>query len=132
LFSIGARVPPLILIDIERWQTTAADNAKPTISATKIKVDLFQLNSPSQSGLYHAEIYPQLDFIGQQTTTRTGPLGNTLTTNRSYGNGQQTTTRTGPNGNTITTNRSYGNGQLNTTRTGPLGNTLKTNRSINH
>ncbi len=76
--------------------------------------------------------FAQTAFAGQLTTTRTGPLGNTLTTNRSYGNGQQTTTRTGPLGNTQTTNRRYSNGQLNTTRTGPLGNTLKTNRSINH
>lgn len=76
--------------------------------------------------------FAQTAFAGQQTTTRTGPNENTLTTNRSYRNGQQTTTRTGPNGNTQTTKRSYNNGQLNTTRTGPLGNTLKTNRSINH
>jgi hypothetical protein len=64
------------------------------------------------------------------TTTRTGPNGNTLTTNRSYDNGQLTTTRTGPNGNTLTTNRRYGNGQLTTTRTGPNGNKQVTNRSI--
>lgn len=43
--------------------------------------------------------------FAQQTTTRTGPNGNTQTTNRSWGNGQQTTTRTSPNGNTQTTNR---------------------------
>jgi hypothetical protein len=75
--------------------------------------------------------FTQTAFAGQQNTTRTGPKGNTQTTNRSYGNGQQNTTRTGPKGNTQTTNRSYGNGQQNTTRTGPKGNTQTTNRSVN-
>jgi hypothetical protein len=72
----------------------------------------------------------QAAFAGQQTTTRTGPYGNTQTTNRTYGNGQQTTTRTGPYGNTQTTNRTYGNGQQTTTRTGPYGNTQTTNRTF--
>jgi hypothetical protein len=44
--------------------------------------------------------------IAGQTTTRTGPAGNTQTTNRSVGNGSQTTTRTGPYGGTQTTKRS--------------------------
>ena len=43
--------------------------------------------------------------FAQQTTTRTGPNGNTQTTNRTWGNGQQSTTRTGPNGNSQTTIR---------------------------
>jgi hypothetical protein len=75
----------------------------------------------------------QTAFAGQQTTTRTGPNGNSAVTNRNYsGNGTQTTTRTGPNGNSAVTNinRTYSNGQLNTTRTGPNGNTLNTNRSF--
>lgn len=46
----------------------------------------------------------QASFAGQ-TTTRTGPNGNTQTTNRTAGNGQQTTTRTGPNGKTQQTIR---------------------------
>ncbi len=70
-------------------------------------------------------------FAGQKTT-RTGPNGNTQTTDRSAGNGQQTTTRTGPNGNTQTTNRSVGNGQETTTRTGFKGKTQTTIRSISH
>jgi hypothetical protein len=72
----------------------------------------------------------QAAFAGQQTTTRTGPNGNTQTTNRTYGNGQQTTTRTGSNGNTQTTKRTYGNGQQTTTRTGPNGKTQTTNRTF--
>jgi hypothetical protein len=72
----------------------------------------------------------QVAFAGQQTTTRTGPNGNTQTTNRLFGNGQQTTTRTGPNGNTQTTNRTYGNGQQTTIRTGPNGNVQTTNRTF--
>lgn len=43
-------------------------------------------------------------FAGQ-TTVRTGPNGNSLTTNRTAGNGQQTTTRTGPNGGVQQTTR---------------------------
>jgi hypothetical protein len=52
--------------------------------------------------------FTQTAFAGQQTTTRTGPYGNSQVTNRTYGNGQQTTTRTGPKGRTQTTNRSIG------------------------
>jgi hypothetical protein len=70
--------------------------------------------------------------IAGQTTNRTGPKGNTQTTNRSVGNGSQTATRTGPKGNTQTTNRSVGNGSQTTTRTGPNGNTQTTDRSISH
>jgi uncharacterized protein (UPF0333 family) len=70
--------------------------------------------------------------FAQQTTTRTGPNGNSQVTNRTYGNGQQTTTRTGPKGNSQVTNRTYGNGQQTTTRTGPKGNSQVTNRSISH
>jgi hypothetical protein len=75
--------------------------------------------------------FAQTAFAGEQTTTRTGPNGNSQTTTRSVEPGQQNTTRTGPKGNTQTTNRSYGNGQQNTTRTGPKGNTQTTNRSVN-
>jgi hypothetical protein len=72
--------------------------------------------------------------FAQQTTTRTGPNGNSQVTNRTYnGNGQQTTTRTGPNGNTGVTNRTFtGTGQQTTTRTGPKGKTQTTNRSVSH
>ena len=73
--------------------------------------------------------FGQSAFAGQKTI-RTGPKGNTETTNRSAGNGQQTTTRTGTNGNTQTTNRSAGNGQQTTTRTGTNGKTQTTNRSV--
>jgi hypothetical protein len=68
--------------------------------------------------------------LAQQTTTRTGPNGNTQTTIRTLENGQQTTTRTGPNGNTQTTNRTSENGQQTTTRTGPNGNTQTTTRTL--
>jgi hypothetical protein len=78
-----------------------------------------------------------LSFLGfspaafaQQTTTRTGPYGNTQTTNRTISNGVQTTTRTGPYGKTQTTNRTVSNGVQTTTRTGPYGNTQTTNRTI--
>lgn len=67
--------------------------------------------------------------FAQQTTTRTGPNGNTQTTTRAVGNGQQTTTRTGPQGNTQTTTRTAGNGQQSTTRTGPQGNTQTITRT---
>jgi hypothetical protein len=50
--------------------------------------------------------FVQTAFAGEQTTTRTGPNGNTQTTNRTYGNGQQNTTRTGLKGNSQVTNRS--------------------------
>ncbi|NJR52010.1 MAG: hypothetical protein HC780_22995 [Leptolyngbyaceae cyanobacterium CSU_1_3] len=70
--------------------------------------------------------------IAQQTTTRTGPYGNTLPSNRSVNNGVQTTTRTGPKGNSAVTNRSVNNGVQTTTRTGPYGNTQTTQRSISH
>ncbi|PSB56774.1 hypothetical protein [Chamaesiphon polymorphus] len=49
----------------------------------------------------------QTTLAGSQTTTRTGPNGNSAVTNRTYGNGSQTTTRTGPNGNSAVTNRSF-------------------------
>jgi hypothetical protein len=70
--------------------------------------------------------------LAAQKTTRTGPRGNTQTTERTRGNGQQTTTRTGPYGKTQTTNRTYGNGQQTTTRTGPYGRTQTTNRSFGY
>jgi uncharacterized protein (UPF0333 family) len=76
--------------------------------------------------------FGQAAFAGQQTTTRTGPNGNSQVTNRTYGNGQQTTTRTGPNGKAQVTNRTYGNGQQTTTRTGPNGNVQTTKRTISH
>jgi hypothetical protein len=66
---------------------------------------------------------------GQQTTTRTGPNGNSQVTTRIAGNGQQTTTRTGPNGNSQVTTRTAGNGQQTTTRTGPNGNSQVTTRT---
>jgi hypothetical protein len=69
--------------------------------------------------------------FAQQTTVRTGPNGNSQTTNRTWGNGQQTTTRTSPNGNSQTTNRTWGNGQQTTTRTGYRGNSQTTTRTIN-
>jgi type IV secretory pathway VirB6-like protein len=72
--------------------------------------------------------FSQASFA-QQTTTRSGPNGNTQTTTRAAGNGQQTTTRTAPNGNTQTTTRTAGNGQQTTTRTGPSGNTQTTTRT---
>ncbi len=76
--------------------------------------------------------FDQTAFAGQATTTRTGPNGNSASTNRTYGGGSQTTTRTGPNGNSAVTNinRSYSNGSLTTTRTGPKGNTGTTTRSV--
>jgi hypothetical protein len=43
--------------------------------------------------------------FAQQTTTRTGPNGNSQVTTRTAGNGQETTTRTGPNGNSQVTTR---------------------------
>ena len=52
--------------------------------------------------------FSQAAFAGEQTTTRTGPNGNSATTTRTWGNGQQTTTRTGPNGNSTTTTRTVG------------------------
>jgi hypothetical protein len=67
--------------------------------------------------------------FAQQTTTRTGPNGNTQTTTRAVSNGQQTTTRTGPYGNTQTTTRTVSNGQQTTTRSGPYGNTQTTTRT---
>jgi hypothetical protein len=77
--------------------------------------------------------FGQTTFAGQETTTRTGPNGNSAVTNRTYGGGSQTTTRTGPNGNSAVSNinRSYGNGSQTTTRTGPNGNTGTTTRSFN-
>jgi hypothetical protein len=74
--------------------------------------------------------FTQTAFAGQQTTTRTGPKGNSQVTNRAYGNGAQTTTRTGPKGNSQVTNRTYGNGAQTTTRTGPQGNSQVTNRTF--
>lgn len=68
-------------------------------------------------------------FASEQTTTRTGPNGNTRTTERVLSDGQQTTTRTGSNGNTQTTDRIWGDGQQTTTRTGANGNTQTTTRT---
>lgn len=68
--------------------------------------------------------------LAGQTTVRTGPNGNSLTTNRSAGNGQQVTTRTGSGGKTQTTVRTAGNGAQTTTRTGPYGGVQQTNRTF--
>ncbi len=68
-------------------------------------------------------------FAGEQTTVRTGPNGNTQTTQRVYGDGQQTVTRTSSNGNTQTTERVYSDGQQTVTRTSPNGNTQTTTRT---
>ena len=67
---------------------------------------------------------------GHRTTVRTGPNGNTQTTERTWDDGEQTTTRTGSNGNSQTTTRTVDveewdeidDGEFNTTRTGPNGN----------
>jgi hypothetical protein len=123
-------------------ETTATDNAKGTISATKIKYIYFNLIHPQnqdftmQKSILNLTLsiglltlgFTQTAFAGQQTTTHTGPNGNTITTKRSYDDGQQTTTHTGPNGNTITIDRRYDNGKLKTTLTGPNGNTIKIDR----
>lgn len=69
--------------------------------------------------------------FAQQTTTRTGPNGNSQTTTRTAGNGQQTTTRTGSNGNSQTTTRTAGDGQQTTTRTGSNGRSQTTIRTVN-
>ena len=69
-------------------------------------------------------------FAGQ-TTTRTGPRGNTQTTERKVDDGKQTTTRTGPRHNTQTTERKVDDGKQTTTRTGPRGNTQTTERQVN-
>jgi hypothetical protein len=68
--------------------------------------------------------FTQTAFASEQTTTRTGPNGNSQTTTRSAVPGEQTTTRTGPNGNSQTTTRSAVPGEQTTTRTGPNGNSL--------
>jgi hypothetical protein len=74
--------------------------------------------------------FSETAFAGQ-TTFRTGPKGNSLTTNRSAGNGQQVTTRTGSGGKTQTTVRAAGNGSQTTTRIGPNGGVQQTTRTIN-
>jgi hypothetical protein len=74
--------------------------------------------------------FGQTAIAGQQTTTRTGPNGNSQVTNRTFGNGQQTTTRTGPNDNSQVTNRTISNGQQTTIRTGPNGNSQVTTRTF--
>jgi hypothetical protein len=75
--------------------------------------------------------FTQIAFACEQTTTRTGPNGNSQTTTRSVEPGQQTTTRTGSNGNSQTTTRSAVPGEQTTTRTGPNGNSQTTTRSVN-
>ena len=49
--------------------------------------------------------FSQPTLAGQQTTTRTGPDGNSQVTTRTFEDGQQTTTRTGPDGNSQVTTR---------------------------
>ncbi|NJK33456.1 MAG: hypothetical protein HC919_00005 [Oscillatoriales cyanobacterium SM2_2_1] len=64
-----------------------------------------------------AFLSPSAIALAQQTTTRTGPNGNSQTTNRSVNGNTQTTTRTGSNGNTQTTNRTVDGNTQTTTRT---------------
>lgn len=74
----------------------------------------------------------QAAFAGQQTTTRTGYYGNSVTTTRTVPyHPTTTTTRTGPNGNSVTKTRTVPyHPTATTTRTGPYGNSTTIIRTV--
>lgn len=60
---------------------------------------------------------------GQVNAVTTGPNGQSVTRNKTYGNGQVNSTTTGPKGQTATRAVTRSNGQANATVTGPNGQT---------
>lgn len=73
--------------------------------------------------------FGQAALAGGRTVERTGPEGNSRTTERTWEDGDQTVERTGPEGNSRTTERTVDDDTLNTTRTGPEGNSRTVERT---